>query len=127
MTYLVAVGHNGTASYGTVDPQPKCRGMRWGRRMLAGDGLEYEDGFRSAAWQYGYLTVAQMGTLLSQFGLGEGTPSAFVTVRTWRNSDRVFADYNATMLMPEIPDSGGYYDMTVYQNVEFRLVRLEEL
>ena len=127
MTYLIAAGHNNTAAYGTPEPQPQCRGMAYGRRVLAGDGIEREDGYRSAVWRWGYMTGTQKVTFEALAGLGEGTPSSAVTVRTTRNSDRTFHDYNATILLPEVPESGGRFEYTVWQDVEYRLVRLEEI
>lgn len=127
MTYLIAVGHNNTAGYGTPHPQPQCRGMAYGRRTLAGNGIEYEDGYRSSVWRWGYMTGAQKIAFEAQAGLGEGTTSAAVTVCTTRNSDRTFANYNATILLPDIPESGSRFEFTVWQDVEYRLVRLEEI
>jgi hypothetical protein len=127
MTYLIAIGHNNTTAWGTPDPQPKSPGMAYGRRTLAANGLEYEDGFRSTIWHWGYMTLAQKTAFEAQAGLGEGTLSAPVTISTTRNSDRTFDVYNATILMPEIPDSGGLFEYTVWHDVEYRLIRLEEI
>jgi hypothetical protein len=126
MTYLIAAGHNNIAGYGTPSPQPKCLGMFPGRRAQTWDGLVYEDGYKSAVWQFGYMTIAQFKAFQDSVGLGPGTPSARVTVRTTDNYQRDFNDYNATIILPDIPSSTKY-DMTVWQSVEFKLVRMDEI
>lgn len=124
--YEVATGHNNTGGYGTLTPQPKMLGMRVGRRVQTGDENFYDDGYKNCELKWGYLTKAQFTTLCTAFGVGDGTPGALVTIRLPRNVGRAFADHNATVVMPDLPDEASY-DMTVYQDIRFRVVNIREI
>jgi hypothetical protein len=64
---------------------------------------------------------------MEQLGLSEGIPSAEVTVTTTRNMARTFGTYNATVLFPEMPDTGGSFEYTVFKGLKVELIRLEEI
>lgn len=124
--YELAIGHNQTGSLAAVYPQPKMTGIAAGRRTQAGDQLIYQDGLRKAMWHFGYMRKPWWIAFLAQAGLGEGTPSAYVTVRMPRNSDRAFTNYNATIILPDLPDQA-HWDATVYQDIDFALIAIEEI
>lgn len=124
--YQIAQGHNQAGSLQAVYPQPKMPGIAAGRRTEGGDHLIYQDGFRKATWHYGYMRKAWWVAFLAQAGLGEGTPSAAVTVRMPRNTERAFTNYNATIILPDLPDQA-HWDATVYQDISFELIAIKEI
>ncbi len=124
--YMVAAGHNNAAAYGTLTPQPKMLGMRVGRRTQTGDEKFYDDGFKNCELKWGFLTKAQFSALCTACGVADGTPSALVTIRLPRNVGRAFADHNAVIVLPDMPDEATY-DMTVYQDIRFRVVNIREI
>ena len=126
MTYKLAQGWNNAGSLSDVTPQPRSLGILAGRRTQAGDRVIYEDGFRSVKWQWGFLTIDQWSALLTQAGLGDGTPSAKVTISTPRNYDRAFTNYNAVIVMPNLPDETRF-EMSVFQDINITLQSLEEI
>lgn len=126
MTYKIAQGWNNAGSMNDVTPQPRSLGIVAARRTQTGDRTIYEDGFRSVKWLWGYLTIDQWSDLLTQAGLGDGTPSAKVTISTPRNYDRAFTNYNAVIVMPPLPDEARF-EMSVFQDIAFTLQSLEEI
>ncbi len=124
--YEVAAGFNNTSGYGTLDPQPKMLGMRVGRRVQTGDENFYDDGFKNCELKFGFLRKTQFTSLCSAFGVADGTPSAKVTLRLPRNVGRAFADHNAVVVMPDLPDEANY-DRLSYQDITFRVVNIREI
>lgn len=124
--YQLAQGWNNAGSLAPVDPQPKVFGQKAARRTQAGDRLIYEDGFRSTVWKFGYLTLPQWKALQDSVGIGDGTPSAKVTVRTTKNYQHEFANFNAIIVEPDFPDEA-QYDRGKILEVSLTLQSLEEL
>lgn len=126
MTYKIATGWNNAGSLNDVVPQPRSLGIVAGRRTQGGDRVIYEDGFRSVKWQWGFMSTAQWSSFLTTAGLGDGTPSAKVTISTPRNYDRAFTNYNAVIVMPNLPDDTRF-EMSVFQDIAVMLQSLEEI
>ena len=124
--YQIAPGWNNSGSLSSVNPQPKSFGLKSARRTQAADRIIYEDGFKSTEWKFGYLTLAQWKTFQDSIGLGNGTPSAKATVRTTRNYQHEFANFNAIIVMPNFPDEA-QYDRGVILEVTVTLQSLEEI
>ena len=125
--YMIAIGHNNQAGLGTVVPQPRSRGLMAGRRQRGMDQLLYEDGFYHTTWEYGYMTIVQHDTFEAAAGIGEGTPSAFVTVRTPQNTGRTFNDYNATIIRPNPPEESAEFNFTVWHGVNYQIEAMSEI
>lgn len=124
--YEVAAGWNNTGGYGTLTPQPKSIGMKAGRRTQTGDQNIYQDGFYNVELRWGFLRKSQYTALCSQFGVAEGTPSAQVTLRLPQNIGRAFADYNAVVILPDMPDDNRY-EFLAYQEIVFRVVNVVKI
>jgi len=126
-TYQIAAGWDNTGgladfSYLTRKP-PRMAGITYGETRVAGDHLEYEDGYRVAELVYGWLTKTEIAALLSQFGLSDSTISAKVTIKLPANASRTFTNYNAVIHAPKYPDDGEHY-FGVWRDVTFPLSQI---
>jgi hypothetical protein len=99
MPYQIAASWNNAAGLTTLSVQPRDAGIQPGLRRRAGNLLMYEDGMESVNWIFDLLFADQYEDLLTELGLASAT-SAKVTVRTTRNTDRAFANYNAVIERP---------------------------
>ena len=122
--YQVATGYNNAAGLTTLTHQPFCMGIRAGRRVIAGNGMLIEDGLGSADLVFNLLKKAQYSTVLAEFFI-TSAPSAQITMRMPRNSDRAFANFNAIVLRPDLPVDGSYE--FAYRNITLRLTGIEAL
>lgn len=120
MSYEIAAGWDNEAGLVEIAKQPRLVTMTPGRRQTAGDGLIYEDGFMTAALEYGFLTPAEYDALLTAFGLSSAA-SAKVTIALPQNEDRTFAHYNAIIIRPEAPR----FERGLWLDVSFPLTRIE--
>jgi hypothetical protein len=125
VAYQVAIGYNQAGALADISVQPKTPGLSPGVRDISGDGLIYEDGFKSTTLEYGFLTAAQFNTLLGEFGLSATTASAKVTIRI-PNDARSEANYNAIIVKPDFTREG-QYKFGIYRDVKFKVRRLDAL
>lgn len=119
MTYQKAAGYNNAGGLTDISIQPASPGLTAGRRQVAGNRQEIEDGRYTSELVYGYLTKSQYNSLLTEFGLTTNA-SAEITIRMPRNSDREFANYNAVIVRPDI-GKDAEFRLGKYLNVRFRL------
>lgn len=98
--YKVAIGHDvSLESLQTVDPQPRCEGMRCARRSFAADGTVYDEG-RYVELLFSMLPDATTyQSVLEQFGVKAATTSA-VTVYV-RDETYTWGRYNGIAVRPE--------------------------
>lgn len=127
MTYKAALGENiAEVSLVDLDPQPKMRGLKNGRRRVAGNGLTYQDGAGNASLEYGYLTSSDWAGLLTLFGLTGGTVSNAITITLPDNYNRTFSRYNAVVVLPDLPEEAEYTGRK-FVSVEFALMGIEKI
>lgn len=99
-SYKVKTGHNQIlADLVAVEPQPHSPGVQFGRTTFAASGAAFNEA------PYILLEWAVIGdpttytTMLTQFGLAAGTPSANVTVYV-PNNVYTYTRYNGTAVLP---------------------------
>lgn len=124
--YQLYAGWNMAGSLNPVDPQPKSLGIKMARRTKAADRMTYEDGFRSTQWRWGFMTKAQWAAFQTTAGIGDGTPSAKVTIQTTKNYAHETGQFNAIIIAPDAPEEAPY-DFGFFQNIVVTLESLEEL
>lgn len=106
--YKVALGYDNTGGLTDLVVQPRCRGLGDARRLINGDGLTIPDGGYIAVLEYGYLSKADWLAILTQFGLHTGLRSKEITVTLPDNINRAFGNYNAIVLLPELPNAASF-------------------
>jgi hypothetical protein len=103
--YQVAAGYNNAAGLADFSTpfEPRCHGLRGGRRLVAGDGVVKQDGRRNTSLIFSFFSAAQVNTLLTQLGLDYDTEtvSGKFTVTLPSNQDRAFGNYNAVITLPD--------------------------
>lgn len=106
-------------------PPPNAySGFDAGQAIIRGDGQIYLAGFGAFSWAFKGLTRAQYQYLMATYSTGGNSYSGKVTVRS-RIQDGTFANYNAILLLPKLPEL--QRTRTVYQDVEIRFTRLVAL
>jgi hypothetical protein len=121
MPYQIVDGHDNTGTLADVTIQPKSPGVLATRRTTGGDGTVYEDGLY-VVWEYTNLSDSQWDTLITEFGL-DGVYTNDVTIRTKKNDDRSFVNYNGTIVKPE-QDQDVRRTNYMYRDAQFIIINL---
>lgn len=123
--YKIAAGHNQAGSL--IDIQaitptgdkpfvPPRAYSSWSDGIIRtrADGAKYVTGRVSFTWPFDVLTTAQYRYLVTTYCTDDDGYSGLVTVRT-RKRDGTFANYNATIYVPALPELDRKY--LSYRNV----------
>lgn len=121
--YRFAAGYNNGTLADWPIMEPRCTGLKAGRRLVSGNGQVIEDGFNGCQLMYSYLTKPDLETLLAFTGLDD-SPSVECTITLPRNLDRDFIPYNAILVRPDHPDEG-QQTMGKWVDVRFTVQRIE--
>lgn len=92
-----------------------------GMLRVRADGVIYVTGFKQFAWRFGVLTAAQYRYLVSTYATDTDGYSGPVTVAT-RGRAGTFANYNATINIPKLPDLTRKY--LSYRDVDIPFTRV---
>jgi hypothetical protein len=127
--YQVAQGFDNTGGLADIATthDPKCPGISDGELFWAGDGLEYEEGYREADLVWGFLTLADMDAFMDQVGLNSTTKSVEITIRMPTNFGRAMTNFNAVISRPSFPDDTYYAGAGKYGETVFRLSSVREI
>ncbi len=91
---ILAVEGMYPAPLGTYDP---------GERRKTGDGLDYFRGYPSCQWPFVFIYWAKHKSLMSTYCAG--SYSGKVTVRTRIDDSANYANFNAIINLPKLPDT----------------------
>jgi hypothetical protein len=127
--YQIAEGHDNAAGLtalealepplfaayadGVLSEWHDSEGQAW-----AGDRRVVPIGRAWAAWRFFRLTADELAYLRENFGAGVGSRSAPVTIRTLDKGAGAFANFNATLVLPDLVkdarwDAGGWNEVRV--------------
>lgn len=98
--YQFAAGYNNAAGLTPLATQPKTSVMKRPRERTSGLGLVVADGNLRVEWIFTQITAAQFAALLTAMGIDgdDFSPiSVLATVKTKKNSNDAFANYNAVV------------------------------
>jgi len=133
--YQLAAGHDNSGNLANVETTlpayndrqtffPRGRGeFNDGILKILADGTTARVGFKSFNWPVDILTYEQWDYLQSNYCTGSGI-SGPVTVRT-RLVDGTYANYNATMILPDPPDTDRRF--VAMRNVSIRFIHAEAI
>lgn len=100
MIYKVKTGHGqALVDLVAMNPQPHSRGVLFGRTTYAADGSAHNEAAHILLEWDMIESPTAYATLLTQFGLSAGTPSAAVTVYV-PNNVYTATRYNGTAVLP---------------------------
>ncbi len=130
--YAIAAGWNNTALLKTIEsitppsdrpfyPVNGYSSFNPGAIRIRGDGSIYLAGYPSCGWRFSAMTRKQYQYLMSTYTVGGNSYSGKVTIRT-RKDDGTFANYNAVLLLPILPEVQRV--LKLYRDVEIRFSRL---
>lgn len=130
--YQMAVGWNNASALLSVEQFPATGLKPWspvdgystynpGKRVIRLDGQIYLSGYPSCDWPFSYWTREHYQYLLSTFSTGGSSYSGKVTIKT-RVSSGAFANYNAIMQLPFLPELAR--KRTLYITPVLRFTRL---
>lgn len=101
-------------NFGQFDP---------GQFRIRADGKVYVAGFGVASWVFSAMTKAQYRYLMETYC--NNSYSGLVTIRTRTDDPDTYANYNAVMILPKLPEmrkvTSGFADCSV------RFMRLESI
>lgn len=100
MTYQVADNWDNEGALADLSVQPRCEGLRVGRRRIAGDGLIYDDGNLTGELIFDYMTKAQKTAIDSELGLSS-VSSNKITITLPYGANRTVGNYNAIVDRPD--------------------------
>ncbi len=92
-----------------------------GTIRVRADGQLYETGFESVTWRFSVLTRKQYQYLMTTYSTGSNSYSGKVSIRTI-GVDGNYADYNAIMILPTLPELTRQF--IAYRDVDVRFIRL---
>lgn len=101
-SYQFAAGNNNAAGLTALATQPKTGIMKRPRERTSGTGLVVADGNLRVDWIFTQITAAQFAALLTAMGIDgdDFSPtSVLATVKTKKNSNDTFANYNAVVTL----------------------------
>lgn len=99
-SYQFAAGYNNAAGLTPLATQPKTGVVKRPRERTSGIGLVVADGYLRVDWIFTQITAAQFTALLAAMGIDgdDFSPvSVLATVKTKKNTDDSFANYNAVV------------------------------
>lgn len=103
--YQMATGFNNAGSLADFSTpfEPRCSGLKGGRRIVSGDAVVRQDGRRNTSLIFSFFSASEVDTLLTQLGLDYDTEtiSGEYTVTLPSNQDRTFGNYNAVITLPD--------------------------
>ena len=125
--YQIADGYNNAGAFVTMDVDgrpPRTPGQVFGRIRTNGEGVQREDGFRSATLIYSYLTADEYDTLVfTTMGFSASEVSNKVTIAIPDRDNRGFVNYNAVIALPTSLE----FRLSKYLDVRFNVTRLEAI
>lgn len=121
--HMIAQGHNNTGSLAAITPQPYCPGAHYARRTYSADGTVNDDGALLSTFRYAAVSETEYAALLATFGLTTDASAPVTVYTTGPGPNRVFANYNATIVRPADPR----YHNGVFLDADFELVGLEAI
>lgn len=106
----LAAGHNQAGSLASIETLLAIEGLhpfpygtyRRGNRKLYPNGMVYNSGFSSFQWPFAVMMWAKHPYMMTTFC--NGGESGLVTVRTNAETQGTYANYNATMVLPQLPE-----------------------
>lgn len=91
--------------------------------QIRGDGTIVWAGYPSTSWEFSYLTLAQIRYLQTTY-CSNGY-SGLVTIRTHTDNNETYANFNAVMILPVLPDTPLLYPVITNYSIRFtRMVAL---
>lgn len=112
--YAIAAGHDNAVNLVNIEtikptgdkffvPPQAYSSFDDGILRVRADVARYTTGRKSFTWPLRVLTVAQYRYLMTNYSTGGNSYSGLVTVKT-RNPAGAYANFNATLFLPELPD-----------------------
>lgn len=117
--YAIAAGHDNAIGLVNIEaikptgdkffvPPEAYSSFDDGVLRMRADGTRYTTGRKSFTWPFKVWTVAQYRYLMTTYTTGGNSYSGPVTVKT-RAPGGTYANYNAILLLPELPDLARRY------------------
>lgn len=122
MTYQVSDGWDNEGGLTELSIQPRCEGLRKGRRRIAGDQLTYDDGDLIGELVFDYMTKEQKAAIDSELGV-DSESSNKITITLPFGASRTFNNYNAIV---EAPDEtvNARFERTRWLQIRYALRRI---